>query len=212
MQFDLSKHSSGEIYHLLTQTVVPRPIAWVLTANQRDKAQNRSSEQFNLSPFSFFNALTSAPPTLLVSIGKKPSGEIKDTRSNLSEDQYCVVHIPQVQHIQEVSDSAATLAYGESELANLDLSLCEFEGFSLPRISECAIAFGCKVAKVIEWGEAPQALILLEIQSAYVDDAYVALDEKGRTKIDAKKLNPLARLGAHEYGSLGDILGLARPS
>ncbi|KZX76179.1 protein/domain typically associated with flavoprotein oxygenase, DIM6/NTAB family protein [Oleiphilus sp. HI0009] len=205
MQLKLSEHSSGEIYHLLTQTIVPRPIAWVLTKN------SNSDETYNLAPFSFFNALTSAPPTLVVSIGKKPSGESKDTRANLGEGEHCVVHIPQVTQMQEVSDSAATLDYGDSELERLNLSLESFEGFPLPRIKESPIAFGCKVAKVIEWGETPQALILLEIEQAFVDDNYVGEDDKGRLKIDAKNLNPLARLGANEYASLGDVLSLARP-
>jgi len=208
MQINFSEHSSGEIYHLLTQTITPRPIAWVLTQNQGTESQASS---FNLAPFSFFNALTSAPPTLVVSIGKKPSGEAKDTRANLSEGQLCVVHIPQIEHMQAVSASAATLEYGDSEIDRLDLDLTDFASFALPRIAQCPIAFGCTVAKVIEWGDTPQALVLLEINHAHIDDRYVGQDGKGRLKIDAKQLNPLARLGANEYASLGEILTLARP-
>ena len=155
--------------------------------------------------------MASAPPTLVVSIGKKPSGEEKDTRANLTEGASCVVHIPQVSQMQAVSDSSKTMAYGDSELSALDLETCEFEGFALPRLAACPIAFGCKVAKVIEWGPAPQALILLEINTAFIDDAICSQDAKGRMRVDAKKLNPLARLGANEYAELGDILQLARP-
>jgi flavin reductase (DIM6/NTAB) family NADH-FMN oxidoreductase RutF len=206
MKIDLSEKSGPEIYHLLTQTIVPRPIAWILSGNKEG-----SDEPYNLAPFSFFNAMASAPPTLVVSIGKKPSGDEKDTRANLAEGELCVVHIPQVAQMQAVSDSSKTLEYGDSELKYSQLNSCEFEGFDLPRLTDCPIAFGCKVAKVIEWGPAPQALILLEIRHAYIDDNICTHDDKGRVRIDAKKLNPLARLGANEYAELGDILQLARP-
>lgn len=206
MHIDFAKKSSNEAYHLLTQTIVPRPIAWILSANEAG-----TTEPYNLAPFSFFNALASAPPTLVVSIGKKPTGEEKDTRANLSEGALCVVHIPQVADMRAVSDSSKTLAYGESELNEVKLETCSFDGFELPRLAECPIAFGCKVAKVIEWGSAPQALILLEISVAFIDDAICEQDDKNRVRVDASKLNPLARLGANQYAALGDVLTLNRP-
>lgn len=206
MQIDLSDKKSSDIYHLLTQTIVPRPIAWILTGNKAG-----TGEPYNLAPFSFFNAMASAPPTLVVSIGKKPTGEEKDTRANLAEGELCVVHIPQVTHMQAISDSSKTLEYGDSELKHSQMDHCDFEGFALPRLADCPIAFGCKVAKVVEWGPAPQALILLEISHAFIDDEICTQDDKGRTRVDAKKLNPLARLGANEYAELGGILKLARP-
>lgn len=206
MHIDFTNKSSNEAYHLLTQTVIPRPIAWILSANEAGMG-----EPYNLAPFSFFNALASAPPTLIVSIGKKPSGEEKDTRANLIEGNKCVVHIPQIQDMQAVSDSSKTLSYGESELKEVNMETSVFEGFDLPRLASCPIAFGCSVAKVIEWGAAPQALILLEISIAYIDDAICELDEKKRVRIDASKLNPLARLGANQYAALGEVLSLSRP-
>ena len=206
MHIDLTNKSSAEIYHLLTQSVIPRPIAWILSANEPG-----TEEPFNLAPFSFFNALASDPPTLIASIGKKPTGDEKDTRTNLVEGALCVVHIPQVSDMQAVSESSKTLSYGDSELNEANLKTCAFDGFALPRLAGCPIAFGCKVAKVIEWGAAPQALILLEITDAFIDDAVCMLDEKGRVRIDAAALNPLARLGANQYAALGDILTLSRP-
>ena len=61
-------------YHMMTQTIIPRPIAWVLTEND-----NGSS---NLAPFSYFTALCSDPALVVLSIGKKPDGSLKDTRHN----------------------------------------------------------------------------------------------------------------------------------
>lgn len=44
----------------------------------------------------------------------------------------------------------------------------------------------------------------------YIDDAAVS-EVKGRLHVDAKVLNPLARLGANQYANLGDVFTLARP-
>ena len=48
MQIDPSQHSVADNYKLLTNLVVPRPIAWVTSLN--------ASGVINLAPFSFFNA------------------------------------------------------------------------------------------------------------------------------------------------------------
>lgn len=85
MHIDFKTLSSSERYHLMTQTVIPRPIAWVLTES--------SKANYNLAPFSYFTAVSSQPPLMMFSIGKKPTGERKDTVVNLERQQHCVVHI-----------------------------------------------------------------------------------------------------------------------
>ena len=209
MYLNLSDLPSSEIYHLLTQTVIPRPIAWILTENARP--EHSQYDQYNLAPFSFFNAMASNPPAFVVSIGKKTETQEKDTRANLKEGHYCVVHIPQVGQMNKVSDSAATKDYGDSELDSINQTLIDFDAFPLPRLAESPIAFGCEVARIVEWGETPQAIILLEVKCAFIDEAIKSEDAKGRLKVDANKLNPLARLGANEYAAIGEALTLQRP-
>ena len=77
MHFDLSELSPNRVYYTMIQTLVPRPIAWVLTDNGNDS--------FNLAPFSYFNGVASDPPLLMISVGKKPDGTLKDTRTNIIE-------------------------------------------------------------------------------------------------------------------------------
>ena len=218
MDIDLAALPANEIYHLMTQTVIPRPIAWILTMNQAGKVDPGSVESdisgsgsYNLAPFSFFNALASAPPTLMVSIGKKPDGHLKDTRANLTTGQSCVVHIAGSRQASLVSESSRTLDYGDSEVEATGMTLVTFEGFPLPRLAECQIAMGCEVAEVIELGPVPQAILLLTMKRLFISDAAVATDAKGRMKVLAQVIDPLARLGANEYAGLGDIIKLDRP-
>ena len=187
-------------YHLLTQTVIPRPIAWVLSEN--------SDASINLAPFSFFNAMCSDPPLLALSIGKKPDGELKDTRRNLLDRRDCVVHIAHQQQAVEVTASAASLAYGDSEVK--DLALVEFSGCSLPRLADCSVAYHCRFYDVHELGPQQQAIIYLEVLNLYLsDDIVTALDQ--RYVIDAKAIDPLARLGGASYAGLGEAFSVARP-
>lgn len=202
MYFDFSRISANSIYHLVTQSLIPRPIAWVLT--------DSGEQNYNLAPFSYFTAVSSAPPLLLVSIGKKPNGDDKDTFVNLVKGSKAVVHIASAEQYKEVTATAATLPLGESEVDANNLRTTEFDEFELPRLTDCRIAFACRLYQSQKVGDTDQNLVLLEIEKLYVDDNVIELSNE-RASIDAKKISPLSRLGANQYGSLGEIIKQNRP-
>lgn len=193
-------------YHLLTQTVIPRPIAWVLSENDAEAA-----EPYNLAPFSFFNAMCSDPPLLVMSIGKKPDGGIKDTRRNLLSGRDFVVHIASLGQAEQVSQSAANLAYGDSEVLASQLTLEDFPNCPVPRIAEATVAYHCKFYDVHEIGPSQQAIIYAEVVQLYLDDR-IATQKGGRYQVDATALNPLLRLGGAAYAEMGPVFQLQRPS
>jgi flavin reductase (DIM6/NTAB) family NADH-FMN oxidoreductase RutF len=189
-------------YHLLTQTVMPRPIAWVLSENE--------DTSLNLAPFSFFNAMCSEPPLLVMSIGKKPGGDLKDTRRNLLSGREFVIHIASVDQVEALNGTAAVLDYGESEVTASSLPLSDFPGCSLPRLSECHVAYHCKLYDVHEIGPNKQAMIYAEVIQLYLNDDVVEYNNN-RYVIDAEKINPLSRLGGVQYSEQGRIFSLTRP-
>ena len=203
MNINLSELSPNQIYHLVTQTLIPRPIAWVLT----DSGQNN----YNLAPFSYFTAITSAPPILMFSVGKKPNGDDKDTVVNVKANEKMVIHISSADQYKTVTESAATLEHGVSEVTQSDLQLTEFEGFELPRLADCSIAFACCLYEIKHIGDVPQTLVFAKVEAIHIDDDVINLDNKGRVKVLAEKVNPLSRLGAAEYANLGEIISQARP-
>lgn len=202
MDIELNSLASNSVYHLMTQTIVPRPIAWVLTEN--------NDNTHNLAPFSYFNAVCSDPPLLMISMGKKPDGSAKDTGVNLALGQHCVVHIAHTQQAELVSASAATLAYGESETKHNNISLVKHSNWPLKRVEDAPIAYLCKVHSRQEIGNTPQQLIFLEALSLYIDDTAVS-EENERIKVDALAIDPLARLGANQYANLGNVFSKIRP-
>ena len=202
MDFDLSTFTNEQVYYLLTQTIVPRPIAWVLSRNANDT--------LNLAPFSFFNAVASAPPTVMISAGFKPDGTLKDTRANLIERGEFVIHIPRVEHLSAVNDSAQSLPATASELALLDLPTTAFANFSLPRLTECPVALACRYTQHLEIGPDRQAAIFGQVCHIYVADYAIEVLGEGQFAIDPQQVDPLARLGRRYYAGLGDLLSLAR--
>jgi flavin reductase (DIM6/NTAB) family NADH-FMN oxidoreductase RutF len=207
MIIDFQQQQALTCYHLLTQTVTPRPIAWVLSENELVAPD---ADRFNLAPFSFFNAVCSEPPLLMLSVGKKPDGGIKDTRRNLLSGREFVIHIASLEQAQAVNVSAAVLNYGESEVAAGQLELTDFPDCPLPRLKDCHVAYHCKLYDAHDIGPNQQSVIYAEVLQLYLSDD-VAKKVDDRYIIDAEKLNPLARLGGAAYAELGKVFTLQRP-
>ena len=77
MLFDFETLSTQERYKLLVSTVVPRPIAWVVTQDPQGV--------LNAAPYSFFNVFSADPPVMVIGIGGRKPGDVKDTGQNIRE-------------------------------------------------------------------------------------------------------------------------------
>ncbi|MEH0007227.1 MAG: flavin reductase family protein [Flavobacteriales bacterium] len=202
MNIDISNLAPAQIYHLMIQTVIPRPIAWVLT--------DSGEANYNLAPFSYFAPIGSSPPLLMFSAGKKPTDEVKDTVRNSLETKKMVIHIAAVGSAYALTQTSATLEHGQSEVADNELKLVAFKGFDMPRLEDCPIAFGCSLYEVKEIGDTPQSLVFAQIERVYLSPGLI--DQKSeRLKIDALSVNPLSRLGGSQYAVLGKTFAVDRP-
>lgn len=205
MFIDFDSMDPSDIYQVLTQTVIPRPVAWVLSENP--------AGDYNLAPFSFFTPITSNPPLVMFSVGRKPTDNaFKDTRVNIEARKDFVVHIAHRDLAQAMTATSQTLPHGESELAELGLELVPFEGSRLPRLKDCHVALACELYDIKEIGAAPQSLVFGSVKGVYVSDAATYQDDKGRLRIDGAAVDPIGRLGGSEYVTFGDVLKVPRPS
>ncbi len=202
MNVHFSQLSSSQVYHCMIQMIVPRPIAWVLS--------DSGDERWNLAPFSYFNGITSTPPMCMLSVGHKPDGTRKDTWVNIDEREEFVVHVSSPEMAADLTRSAAILPHGTSEVEVGGLELASFPGQRLPRVVGPKVAMFCRKHRIVELGEAPQGVIFGEIDAVWLDDA-IATQDGSRLRIDAQKLDPLARLGADDYAGLGEVFTVERP-
>lgn len=218
MIINFSNYSSSQRYHLITQTIIPRPIAWALT-----QSNNGNNSSLNLAPFSYFTAVSSEPALLMLSVGKKPNGDAKDTLVNIIANKKMVIHIACEKQAALVTQTAATLPHGESELDAITnttepslqhLNTVPFDtlnDFSLPRLEQCDIAYACELFEIKELANTDQTLIFVEIKHIYLNKNVVDIDKQNRIKVFAEKVQPLSRLGANEYAGITKPFTVQRP-
>ena len=101
MLFDFEKLSPHECYKLMVSTVVPRPIAWVVTQDE----QGRN----NAAPYSFFNVFAEDPPLVIIGCGGRAIKGIppeKDTATNIRNSREFVVNLVSAALIMNVARRA----------------------------------------------------------------------------------------------------------
>jgi flavin reductase (DIM6/NTAB) family NADH-FMN oxidoreductase RutF len=113
MIFDLTKDKEiNETYKLMAQTIIPRPIAWVVTEDDG---------VLNIAPFSYFIGLSSDPATVLVSVGHKPDGSPKDTLANIRKNGKCTICMVEEKDLDKMHFSSKGVDKEISEAALFDI-------------------------------------------------------------------------------------------
>lgn len=180
-----------EFFNVLKAAVIPRPIAWIVSAS--------AEGVLNLAPHSFFNLVSPKPPVLAFS-----SVGFKDTLNNINATKEFVVHIPTEPEFQICNESSANFPAEESEIAALGLETEPATIVSVPRLAHTPVSIECKLHDVVDVGVGQ--LVLGEVLHIEIDNAVLRHDERDRVLPDAAKLAPLTRLGRNEWGTLGEVL------
>jgi flavin reductase (DIM6/NTAB) family NADH-FMN oxidoreductase RutF len=187
---------SKALYRLMISCVVPRPIAWVSTVSPDGVP--------NAAPFSYFQALSSSPPTLMISVGKRRDGRDKDTRANIEATGEFVVNVVSEESAERMVQSSIEYEPGESEFDKAGLAATPSEVVAPPRIAESAVAMECRLDRVIEIGAS--GICIGTIELFHVRDDVIGEDGN----VDPHRLRPLGRLGGQNYAPLRDVLQVTR--
>ena len=137
MQIDPSLHSNADNYRVLTNLVVPRPIAWVTSLSQ--------TGVINLAPFSFFNAVGGDPLYVVISIGCRDDGAPKDTAKNIQTSGDFVVNLVTEDLLGAMNISAADFPSTESELIAANLHVAPSVHAKAPRLAQAQASLECKL-------------------------------------------------------------------
>jgi flavin reductase (DIM6/NTAB) family NADH-FMN oxidoreductase RutF len=199
MKIDPKDHSSRNIYHLMTSVVVPRPIAWV-SSQSRDGV-------LNLAPFSYFNAITSKPPLLCISVGRR-RGVRKDTANNASSTGEFVVNVVTEPNIDKMVQTAGEYAPDVDEFAKVGLTPADSVLVKPPRVAEAPVQMECRTRQIIEISPGVADMVIGEVVMFHIADD-LPIDEDLR--IRGNDLRPVSRLGGEEYAFLGKMLEIGRP-
>jgi flavin reductase (DIM6/NTAB) family NADH-FMN oxidoreductase RutF len=170
--------------------VAPRPIAFASTVDSKGRV--------NLSPYSFFNAFGSNPPTLVFSPARRVrDNTIKHTLENIYEVKEVVINIVNYSMVQQTSLASCEFDKGVNEFVKAGFTEVPSTLVKPPRVGESPVAFECKVNQVIETGTSGGAgnLVVCEILLVHIKEEI--LNERGQ--IDPQKIDLVARLGGDWY-------------
>lgn len=196
----MSDLQGREGYKLLTSIVIPRPIAWVSTLSPEGIP--------NLAPYSFFNAVAGAPPTVMFSAGRRASGEPKDSLKNAQATGEFVVNLVDEALAEAMNETSADWEHGISEFDTAGLSAAPSNLVTPPRVANAPVALEAKVTQIISVEGSTSTMVLGRVLQVHVSEALFADDGL----VHAERLRPVARMGRNEYTTLGKILKLERPT
>lgn len=188
---------AGERYKLFTGLVVPRPIAFVSTRGRDGR--------LNAAPFSFFNVMSSDPPTVVLGINSRPDGP-KDSFRNIVETGDFVINIVDSGLVTAMNLCSVDAAPEIDEIALAGLTPVDALVVKAPRIAEAPAHLECRLTQTIPLTQS-RALLVGEILHVQADDRVI----DAGYRIDARRLDAVGRLGGPQYVHTRDLFELPRP-
>ncbi len=189
MLIDYTDTEAIENYKLMAQTIIPRPIAWVVTENDG---------VINVAPFSYFTGLSSNPPTMIFSVGHKSDGTPKDTLYNLRKNGKCTLCMVKPEHLQMMHFSSKEMPSDISEAKTFDIPLHSIIDGYPPMITGASVAFVCDLYSEVDLAQSKTIPLIVEIKYQFIDDTCISDTE--RMTID---MDTIARVGK-SYALLGE--------
>lgn len=199
MRFDLDQVETAIAYKLLAATVMPRPIAWVVTKGEAG---------LNAAPYSFFNVMGSAPPTVAIGLLADPDRGFKDTAQNILDTGEFVVNLVPERLVESMNTTAVNAPRDIDELGLAELSTHASEHIAPPRIADSPVAFECRSVSNVVTGP-QQTVVIGRVLAVHIDDDYI-LDAEN-AYIDTPKLDLVARSYGSDYVRSQDTFSLDRP-
>jgi flavin reductase (DIM6/NTAB) family NADH-FMN oxidoreductase RutF len=179
-----------KLHQYLLGAVGPRPIAFASTIDEEGN--------HNLSPFSFFNVFSAAPPIMIFSPARNGrTNTTKDTYNNVKKVPEVVINIVNYDILHQMSLSSSPYAPDVDEFVKAGFTPVASETIRPMRVKESPVQFECKVNQVIELGDQGGAgnLVICEVTKIHIHEE--VLDENGM--IDQKKISLVARMGGNWY-------------
>ncbi|MEX2291288.1 MAG: flavin reductase family protein [Mycobacteriales bacterium] len=174
------------VYALLNSVVVPRPIAWVST---------RSADGVdNLAPHSFFTISSVSPPVVqFTSVGAK------DSLRNAVENGEFVVSLCPEELVDQVNLTGTDFPADVSEFDAVGLQREPSRLVAPPRVAASPVALECRTVGTKSFGGG-STVVFGEVVWVAVEESVLRDD---RPVIDL--LRPMARLGANEWSTIGEV-------
>ncbi len=190
MILDLKELKVVDRQYYLQHVIGPRPICFASTIDREGNV--------NLSPFSFFNMFSSAPPVVIFSPARRVrDNTTKHTLQNVLEVPEVVINILTYDMVQQASLASCEFPKGVDEFEKAGFTKEKAQLVSPPMVKESKAKLECRVMEVKSLGEEGGAgqLVICEVMMLHIEDGLLTPDQK----FDQTKLEHVARLGGDWY-------------
>ncbi len=185
MFYETSNNAHGLPHDPFKAVVTPRPIGWITTMSRNGEV--------NLSPYSFFNAVSERPPMVVFS-----SAGRKDAVTFVEETKEFVCNLATFDLREQMNATSAVLPRGENEMAHAGLAAAPSRLVKPPRVADALAALECKWLQTVPLhpldGEPSYYLVIGQVVGVYIDDRFIV-----DGLVDTAAMRPIARSGYRDY-------------
>ena len=195
--YDPAGHDPGTNQGLLSQLVVPRPIALVST---------RSPDGIgNVAPFSYYLPITGDPPLVGIAFGRRASDfATKHSFDNLMAAGDFVINVCSPQFGDIIEDLAKEYPQETDEAEEHGLTLVPSEKVTSPGVGEATARIECVVHQTVDLGgeRSPITLVVGEMVCAVLHESILESPDLDHPRIDLVALGPIGRTGARTFARM----------
>jgi flavin reductase (DIM6/NTAB) family NADH-FMN oxidoreductase RutF len=178
--------------------VAPRPIGWITALGPNG--------EINLSPYSYFNAISSRPHIVMFS-----SEDKKDAVSFIEETGEFTCSLVTRPLAEQMNLTSAPLPRGTSEYGHAGLEMAASTFVRPPRVAASPAALECRLLSIQQLRDlggaaVPRWLVMGQVVGIYIDEALI---RDGR--FDTAAARPIARCGYNDYAEVNALFELVRP-
>lgn len=184
MFYEVAK-GHGLPYDPFKALVAPRPIGWISAMSAKGEV--------NLSPYSFFNAVSDNPHM----VGFSSQG-IKDAITFVEETGEFVCNLATYDLRDQMNATSAPLPRGQNEMEFAGLTAAPSRLVKPPRVAESPVALECKLLRIIPLepleGEAKYHFVIGQVVAVHIEDRFIV-----DGMVDTAAMRPIARAGYKDY-------------
>ncbi|HYF60873.1 MAG TPA: flavin reductase family protein [Burkholderiaceae bacterium] len=203
MYYEPGRTPHGLKHDPFKSCVVPRPIGWISTVDERGR--------HNLAPYSQFQNVGFDPPIVMFSANQNSSGRRKDSVRNAERGGEFVWNLATWALREAVNASAQELPPDVDEFEVAGLEKAPSRLVKPMRVARSPIQFECRYLNTLRFpGNGPMGsvdVVFGRVVAIHIADE--ALDADGL--VDVVKLRPIARMGYFEYTSVDSKFSMTIP-
>ncbi|GAB2481376.1 flavin reductase family protein [Jatrophihabitans fulvus] len=196
---DMAGRTPAQKQGILSQLVVPRPIAMITTVD--------ADGTLNVAPFSYYMPISGEPPLIAVTIGttREATDAPKDTWVNVERTGEFVVNVTTVELAEHIETVAREYPQGTSELEVAGWATVPSSVVATPSLAESPAHLECRVREVIDRGDHTSCfsgvhILIAEVVCVTVDDTLLAAPNR----IDPTRVQAVGRMGFPYFVTAGE--------